>query len=93
MLTLYSQEIVNQGTWPLVDINAGPGRTRAADVLGDRPRADTLITASRRLRELGAPQEFINEIETSRRAPPIWLSALASMLIVTPAFQTLGSKR
>lgn len=63
LFTLYGQELINQGTWLLVDVNAG------TETSGRSVRKDTLITASRRLQELGAPEEFIDEIKRERRVP------------------------
>ncbi|MGE0054476.1 MAG: efflux RND transporter periplasmic adaptor subunit [Hyphomicrobium sp.] len=62
LLELYGKELVNQGAWLLVHVNA------SADAPGSVPKS-TLITASRRLQDLGAPDDFIEAIERERRVP------------------------
>lgn len=70
LATAYSPEIVNRGAWLLIDVNT----SATPDVSATAPRtgaalAKPLITPARRLQELGAPDEFIEEIKRERRVP------------------------
>ncbi|MBL8881457.1 MAG: efflux RND transporter periplasmic adaptor subunit [Hyphomicrobium sp.] len=62
LMELYGEEMINQGTWLLVDVNASTGTPGSA-------RPPTQITAARRLQDLGASEDFINTIRQERRVP------------------------
>lgn len=62
LMELYGEEMINQGTWLLVDVNASTGAPGSA-------RPPTQITAARRLQDLGASEDFINTIRQERRVP------------------------
>jgi len=62
LMELYGEEMINQGTWLLVDVNASVGAPGSA-------RPPTQITAARRLQDLGASDDFINTIRQERRVP------------------------
>ncbi|MFA5951165.1 MAG: efflux RND transporter periplasmic adaptor subunit [Hyphomicrobium sp.] len=69
LATVFGQELLNQGARLIVEESSGRGGDEA--FASSRAQAGGVIGARRRLRNLGVPDEFIEQIKRDRRVPDV----------------------
>ena len=69
LVTVFGQEILNQGARLVIEQRAGDRGDEPAALLTDKIAPGVVIGAKRRLQNLGAPADYIEAITRDRRVP------------------------
>lgn len=69
LVTVFGQELLDQGARILIEQNSGSSSDNTSSQLASKSKTGGVIGAHRRLTNLGAPEDFIERIRRDRRVP------------------------